>query len=70
MPKKEDPNKPKKVEVVKGKEEQGVEEPEKTPEDEVKVGAVNIDSNDDNKGDDKPDENAVTVTDDEGNEIA
>ena len=69
IPKKEDPNKPKKVEVVKGKEEQEVEKPEKTPEDEVvKVGAVNIDSND-KGGDDKPDENSVTVTDDDGNEI-
>lgn len=63
IPKKEDPSKPKKVEVVKGKEEQEVEkQPDETPEDEVKVGAVNIDSSD-NK-DDKPDENAVTVTDD------
>ena len=52
---------------MKGKEEQEVEKPEKTPEDEVKVGAVNIDSKD-NK-DDKPDENAVTVTDDKGKEL-
>ena len=52
---------------MKGKEEQEVEQPEETPEEEVQVGAVNIDSND-NK-DDKPDENAVTVTDDEGNKI-
>ena len=67
IPKKEDPSKPKKVEVVKGKEEQEVEQPEETPEEEVNVGAVNIDSND-NK-DDKPDENAVTITDDEGNMV-
>ena len=52
---------------MKGKEEQEVEKPEKTPEDEVQVGAVNIDSKD-NQGN-KPDENAVTVTDEKGNEI-
>ena len=66
IPKKDDPSKPKKIQVVKGKEEQEVEKPEKTPEDEVKVGAVNIDSKD-NKN--QPDENAVTVTDDKGKEL-